>query len=166
MTPGGNARSLFCFGLGYTGQALGRALRAQGWRVSGTSREARQCRDLAAAGLECFAFDGSATGYDHTPTDQELTLTPPDRAAYLHYCSNNTIYGTRFPAPPTTEAPLICDASSEMFSRPIDVGRHALVYAGAQKNLGPSGVTLVIIRRDFRRRHFDFANFAKQTAQI
>jgi phosphoserine aminotransferase len=95
------------------------------------------------------AFDGSATKYDHTPRDEELALTPRDRAAYVHYCSNNTIYGTRYPAPPTVEAPLICDASSEMFSRPIDVARHAMIYAGAQKNLGPSGVTLVIIRRDF-----------------
>ncbi|MCP3902071.1 MAG: 3-phosphoserine/phosphohydroxythreonine transaminase [Planctomycetes bacterium] len=92
------------------------------------------------------AFDGSACSYDHTPTSGELKLT--DGAAYCHYCSNNTIYGTRFETPPATSAPLIVDASSEMYSRPIDVGAHAMIYAGAQKNLGPSGVVLVIIRKD------------------
>ena len=54
-----------------------------------------------------------------------------------------------FNHPPKTSAPLICDASSEMFSRPIDIDKHAMIYAGAQKNLGPSGVTLVIMRKDF-----------------
>jgi phosphoserine aminotransferase len=93
------------------------------------------------------AFDGSACGYDHTPADGELRLT--DDAVYLHYCSNNTIYGTRYETPPRSAAPLVCDASSEMFSRPIDLEPHALIYAGAQKNLGPAGVTLVIIRRSF-----------------
>ncbi len=93
------------------------------------------------------AFDGSRHQYDHVPTDEELSLS--DNAAFLHYCSNNTIYGTRYLTPPNTDAPLVCDASSEMFSRPIDIDRHTLIYAGAQKNLGPSGVTLVIIRKDF-----------------
>ena len=93
------------------------------------------------------AFDGSASEYGHTPADGEMSLTPG--AAYLHYCSNNTLYGTRYPAPPATDAPLVADMSSEMFSRPVDVDRHALIYAGAQKNLGPAGVTLVIIRKDF-----------------
>lgn len=93
------------------------------------------------------AFDGSRTNYDHTPSDAEITQTPG--AAYLHYCSNNTIYGTRFNQPPRTSAPLIADTSSEMYSRPIDVKAHAMIYAGAQKNLGPSGVVLVIIRKDF-----------------
>ncbi|MBM4106017.1 MAG: 3-phosphoserine/phosphohydroxythreonine transaminase [Phycisphaerae bacterium] len=94
-----------------------------------------------------LAFEGAKSGYDHVPTTSELSLSP--NAAYLYYCSNNTIYGTRYDAPPKTTAPLICDASSEMFSRPVDIDRHALIYAGAQKNLGPSGVVLVIIRKDF-----------------
>ena len=93
------------------------------------------------------AFDGSAHNYDHTPADDEINLT--DGAAYLHYCSNNTIYGTRYGQPPSTTAPLVCDASSEMFSRPWPIDRHAMIYAGAQKNLGPAGVTLIIIRKDF-----------------
>lgn len=93
------------------------------------------------------AFDGSKHKYDHTPADDELNLS--SSAAYLHYCSNNTIYGTRYNQPPSTNAPVCCDASSEMFSRPIDWSKHAMIYAGAQKNLGPAGVTLVIIHKEF-----------------
>lgn len=73
-----------------------------------------------------------------------------DRPAYVHFTSNNTIFGTQFAAEP--EIPegsvLVCDASSDIFSRPIDVSKYGLIYAGAQKNLGPSGVTLVIVRDD------------------
>ncbi|MGE0353111.1 MAG: 3-phosphoserine/phosphohydroxythreonine transaminase [Gemmatimonadales bacterium] len=70
--------------------------------------------------------------------------------AYVHVTSNNTIYGTQWKSepPPAGRAPLVCDASSDIFSRPIDIGKYGLVYAGAQKNLGPSGVVLVIIRKD------------------
>lgn len=93
------------------------------------------------------AFEGSKTDYDHVPAVGELNLSGD--AVYLHYCSNNTIYGTRYETPPQTSAPLVADTSSEMFSRPIDVNAHALIYAGAQKNLGPAGVTLVILRKDF-----------------
>ncbi len=92
-------------------------------------------------------FEGSKVGYAYVPSDAEITQT--QGAAYFHYCSNNTIYGTRYAQAPSASSPLICDASSEMFSRPIDINRHAMVYAGAQKNLGPSGVVLVIMRKDF-----------------
>ena len=70
--------------------------------------------------------------------------------AYVHYTSNNTIFGTQWSTEPDAPsgAPLICDASSDIFSRPLDVSKYGLIYAGAQKNLGPSGVTLVIIRDD------------------
>jgi len=73
---------------------------------------------------------------------------------YAHYTSNETIGGVQWREPPTPPdgVPLICDASSDIFSRPLDFDRHALVYAGAQKNLGPSGVTLVIIRRELAER--------------
>jgi phosphoserine aminotransferase len=93
------------------------------------------------------AYDGSATGYDHVPADDETTLTRG--AAYSYYCSNNTIVGTEYGTIPTTDSPLVCDASSDILSRPIDVARHALIFAGAQKNLGPAGCTLVIVRKDF-----------------
>ncbi len=74
--------------------------------------------------------------------------------AYVHYTSNNTIFGTQFAQPPAPPAdvPLLCDASSDIFSRPIDVAAHGMIYAGAQKNLGPSGVTLVLMRDDLVER--------------
>jgi phosphoserine aminotransferase len=70
---------------------------------------------------------------------------------YAHFTSNNTIYGTQWATEPPAPAgvPLICDASSDLFSRPIDVSKYALIYAAAQKNVGPPGITLVIARRDF-----------------
>jgi phosphoserine aminotransferase len=80
-----------------------------------------------------------------------LKLTPG--AAYVHMTSNNTIEGTEFAVlPDVAGAPLVSDTSSDMFSRPIDVARHALIYAGAQKNMGPAGVTVVIVRDDLLQR--------------
>jgi phosphoserine aminotransferase len=68
---------------------------------------------------------------------------------YVHYTSNETIFGTQWPAPPPAPALLVCDASSDLFSRPLELANHGLIYAGAQKNLGPSGISLVIARKDF-----------------
>jgi phosphoserine aminotransferase len=85
------------------------------------------------------------------PRQAELNLTPG--AAYVHMTSNNTIEGTEYKAlPEVGGAPLVNDTSSDMFSRPIDIGRHALIYSGAQKNMGPAGVTVVIIREDLLAR--------------
>jgi phosphoserine aminotransferase len=89
--------------------------------------------------------------------DQNFSYIPPstairhsERPAYVHITTNNTIYGTQWPSEPEVPAgvPLIADTSSDMFSRPIDVSKYGLIYAGAQKNLGPSGVVLVIVRDD------------------
>jgi len=117
------------------------------------------------------AFDGSACQYDHVPSAREMTLSPS--AAYLHYCSNNTIMGTRFAEPPQTDSPLICDASSEFFAREMHIDRHVMVYGGAQKNLGPSGVALVIIRKDFIEQAcrtgptmLDYARHAKAGSRL
>ena len=107
-------------------------------------------KEAKAFGKVNVAFDGASCHYDHCPKADELSLS--DDATYLHYCSNNTIYGTRYMLPPQTTAPLVCDASSEMFSRPWPFADHAMVYAGAQKNLGPSGVALTIVQRDFLDR--------------
>ncbi|MFK7808955.1 MAG: 3-phosphoserine/phosphohydroxythreonine transaminase [Saprospiraceae bacterium] len=74
--------------------------------------------------------------------------TVPTDAKYLHITSNNTIFGTQFKELPDTDLPIICDMSSDIFSRPIDVNRYGMIYAGAQKNLGPAGTTLVIINKD------------------
>jgi phosphoserine aminotransferase len=89
--------------------------------------------------------------YSRIPAQSELKLTKG--AAYVHITSNNTIEGTEYKQlPDVGGAPLVNDTSSDMFSRPIDVSRHALIYAGAQKNMGPAGVTLVIIRDDMLPR--------------
>ena len=85
------------------------------------------------------------------PQPDEIRLTPG--AAYVHMTSNNTIYGTEWTGlPEVGDVPLVSDASSDIFSRPIDVSRHGLIFAGAQKNLGPAGATLVIIREDLLKR--------------
>ena len=93
-----------------------------------------------------------ATNYDHIPNIRHWKPTPG--SSYLHITSNNTIFGTQyheFP-PSVPEVPMIADMSSDIMSRPFDMNQFGLVYAGAQKNLGPSGVTLVIIRKDLAAR--------------
>jgi phosphoserine aminotransferase len=85
------------------------------------------------------------------PRAEEIVLSPG--AAYVHMTSNNTIYGTEWKDLPNVgDVPLVSDTSSDMFSRPIDVSQHALIYSGAQKNLGAAGVTVVIIREDLLAR--------------
>jgi len=89
--------------------------------------------------------------FARVPRQDELKLDPA--AAYVHITTNNTIYGTQWREVPDTGAvPLVADTSSDMFSRTIDISKYGLIYAGAQKNLGPSGVTLVIIREDLLAR--------------
>jgi phosphoserine aminotransferase len=95
-----------------------------------------------------------AQRYSRIPSSGELTLTPG--AAYVHITTNNTIEGTQWKSlPDVGDVPLVADASSDIFSGPIDVGRFGLIYAGAQKNLGPSGVTLVLVREDLLARSSD-----------
>lgn len=72
----------------------------------------------------------------------------PSDADYFHFTSNNTIYGTELREDPSSPVPLVADMSSDIFTRPVDVSKYDLIYAGAQKNLGPAGVTLVIVRND------------------
>lgn len=92
-------------------------------------------------------YDAEEEGFKSTPNLDELKLDP--NAAYLHYTSNETIEGVEFKNDLDGKGvPVICDMSSNILSRPIDVSKYAMIYAGAQKNIGPSGVTLVIIRRD------------------
>jgi phosphoserine aminotransferase len=102
-------------------------------------------------GAVAVAASTESENFRRIPRQDELRLTPG--AAYVHMTSNNTIFGTQWKsAPEVGDAPLVSDASSDIFSKPIDVARHALIYAGAQKNLGPSGVTVVIIRKDLLAR--------------
>ena len=91
----------------------------------------------------------SSADENHTYIPQQEALQLDPGAAYFHYCANNTIFGTEWQYVPDTGAvPLVCDMSSNILSKPIDVGRYGLIYAGAQKNMAPAGVTVVIIHRD------------------
>ena len=88
----------------------------------------------------------SANGFTHIP--DESTWRPSPDASYCHITSNETIGGVQFHDFPHTEAPLVADMSSDFLSRPVDVGRFGLIYAGAQKNVGPAGLAVVIVRKD------------------
>jgi phosphoserine aminotransferase len=104
-------------------------------------------KEAKKVGAVNVAFDGKADNYNRLPKKDELKLTPG--AAYVHVTTNETIHGVEFKAlPDVGGATVVADTSSHMFSRPIDVTKYGLIYAGAQKNMGPSGVTLVIVRDD------------------
>jgi phosphoserine aminotransferase len=111
-------------------------------------------KEAKKVGNSRLAATTKSNNYSRVPAQGELKLTPG--AAYVHMTSNNTIEGTEFKQlPDVGDAPLVSDTSSDMFSRPIDVSRHALIYAGAQKNMGPAGVTVVIIRDDLLPRSLE-----------
>jgi phosphoserine aminotransferase len=98
-----------------------------------------------------IAATTKAEQFTRVPRAEEIVLT--SGAAYVHMTSNNTIYGTQWKElPDVGDVPLVNDTSSDMFSRPIDIAKHGLIYAGAQKNMGPAGVTVVIIREDLLPR--------------
>jgi len=108
-------------------------------------------KEAKKVGAVNVAATTEAENFARIPRQDELKLTPG--AAYVHFTSNNTIFGTEWRAEPEVgSVPLVCDASSDVFSRPIDVGRYGLIYAGAQKNLGPSGLTVVVIREDLAKQ--------------
>ena len=93
------------------------------------------------------AASTESDNFNRIPTQSELQLDT--QARYVHITTNNTLFGTQWQSEPETgEVPLVADASSDILSRPIDVPKYGLIYAGAQKNIGPAGVTLVIIRDD------------------
>jgi phosphoserine aminotransferase len=97
------------------------------------------------------AWNGEGERYVRMPQQEELDLDP--NAAYLHMTSNETIEGVEcFVEPDSGNVPLVCDASSNFLSRPVDIGKYGLLYAGAQKNVGPAGVAVVIIREDLLER--------------
>ena len=111
-------------------------------------------KEAKRVGATHVAASGEADNFKRIPSQQELSLTPG--AAYVHMTSNNTIFGTEWHrVPDVGNVPLVNDASSDMYSRPIDIRKFGLIYAGAQKNLGPSGVTVVIVRDDLLARSAD-----------
>ena len=88
-----------------------------------------------------------SSNFDHVPNEE--TWKCSENSAYLHYVANETIQGNALHAPPSSKAPLIADMSSVILSEPIDVSRFSMIYAGAQKNIGPAGLTICIIKNDF-----------------
>jgi len=93
------------------------------------------------------AWSGKSENYVRMPSSSEINIS--DEAKYVHFTSNETIQGIEFFSEPDVgDKPLFCDASSDFLSRPIDITKYALIYAGAQKNVGPSGIAVVIIRED------------------
>jgi phosphoserine aminotransferase len=106
------------------------------------------------------AFTGKADNFTRVPKQEELKLTP--NAAYVHMAGNETIHGVEFHALPAVgNVPLVVDTSSHMLSRPLDIGKYAVLYAGAQKNMGPAGCTLVILRADMLKKAQANAGYEK-----
>ncbi|MCL4170040.1 UNVERIFIED_CONTAM: hypothetical protein GTU68_065857, partial [Idotea baltica] len=97
--------------------------------------------------------DTSDEGYKHVPSADKWNLS--DDAAYLHITPNETIAGVEFDWLPETNAPIVADMSSTILSRPIDVSKYGIIYAGAQKNIGPAGLTIVIVRDDLLGNYSD-----------
>jgi phosphoserine aminotransferase len=107
-------------------------------------------KEAKTTGPVNIAWSGKAESYSRVPKTAELQLRSD--AEYVHVCSNETIGGIRWEQFPKTGAPLMADMSSEILSRAVDVSQFGLIYAGAQKNLGPSGLAIVILRKDLADR--------------
>ncbi len=118
------------------------------------SWSAKAVKEAGKEGSARVVWSGEADGFVRVPRDDELTAAIMSELAYLHITSNETIHGVEFPATPAVPpgVPLIADSSSDFLSRPVDVASHALIYAGAQKNAGPAGVTVAIVRHDLLGR--------------
>jgi len=111
----------------------------------------KACEEAAVLGRARIAASTRDGGYRRVPRSDEITLDA--EAAYVHLTSNETIHGIQWAAfPDVGDRPLVADMSSDILSRPIDAGRFALIYAGAQKNLGPAGVTAVLLRESWLER--------------
>jgi phosphoserine aminotransferase len=108
-----------------------------GKKAAGEARKFCNANVIADAADKNFTF-----------IPDEASWTRSDDAAYLHYTPNETIAGVEFHFVPESDVPLVADMSSTLLSRPIDVSRFGVIYAGAQKNIGPAGITLVIVRND------------------
>jgi phosphoserine aminotransferase len=110
---------------------------------------AKAIKEAVIQGIDCRVVASSKEdAYNHIPADISFS----DDADYAYITSNNTIYGTQYQTFPETKAPLIVDASSDIFSYPVDWSRVDMMFAGAQKNAGPSGVTVVIIKKSLVAR--------------
>jgi phosphoserine aminotransferase len=112
---------------------------------------AKAIGELKRGFLHHIAASTESEKFARLPRSGEIKFSPD--ASYVHICTNNTIEGTQWTViPETGNAPVVADMSSDIASRPIDVKKYGVIFAGAQKNLGPSGVTVVIIRKDLAER--------------
>ena len=118
---------------------------------SWSKKAVKEAKRVGTVNISASTEEGK---FKRIPKQDELKLDP--QADYVHFTSNNTIYGTEWHKEPEVgNVPLVCDASSDILHKKIDVNKYALIYAGAQKNIGPSGVTLVILRKDMLERSSD-----------
>ncbi|MFN2500733.1 MAG: 3-phosphoserine/phosphohydroxythreonine transaminase [Pyrinomonadaceae bacterium] len=112
---------------------------------------AKALKEATRCGNANVIYDGAGNGFTDIPQEAEIDLNPD--AGYLHYTSNETIHGVEFDYEIEADGvQVICDASSNILSKPLDIKKYACIYAGSQKNIGPSGVTVVIIHDDMTRR--------------
>jgi phosphoserine aminotransferase len=129
---------------------MGGGRRLSNYLISGSwSKYAAQ--EAVKFGEARVVWDGKATNYDRLPANADLKVD--SKAAYLYYASNETIQGVQFANEPEAgDVPLVCDASSDFLSRPVDMRKYGVYYACAQKNAGPAGLTVVAIRKDLLER--------------
>lgn len=140
FTPGGATMQFSMLAMNFLKGGTADYINVGSW-ASKAMKEASRC------GTVRVAWSGKNENYVRVPVDGELDLDP--NAAYVHYTSNETIQGIQFQAAPAVGGkPLFCDASSDFLCRPTDISKYALLYAGAQKNIGPSGTAVVILRKD------------------
>jgi len=111
---------------------------------------AKAISELKKGTLHNIAASTEGEKFTRVPRKDETKLSPD--ASYTYFCTNNTIEGTQYHEVPSSAAPLVADMSSDIASRPLEVSKFGLIFAGAQKNLGPSGVTVVIVRKDLAER--------------
>jgi len=108
-------------------------------------------KEAKRVGAVNIAATSEESNFNFIPKHDVFNLSPD--ASYVHYTSNNTIFGTEFHAEPEVgDVPLVCDASSDILSKPIDVNKYGVIYAGAQKNMGPAGAALVIVKKSLMDR--------------
>ena len=112
-------------------------------------------KEAAKYGIVNVAASTADCNHTRIPAQEELKLDP--EASYFYYCANNTIYGTEWQyVPETGDVPLVCDMSSDIMSRPVDVSKYGIIYAGAQKNMAPAGLTVVIVKESLAGHELPF----------
>ena len=114
----------------------------------------KAAREAEKYGTVNVIYDSASTGHDRIPAQSELKFS--DSPEYFYYCANNTVYGTEWQYTPQAPCPVVCDMSSDILSRSVDVSKYGIIYAGAQKNMAPAGLTVVIIDRSLAGRELAY----------